>query len=178
MAPPRGASTIFVAAATATALAVGLGLAEPAQAQGRGCATTAYTDPPREVLSCPGGVSITARRDSQYRLIDRNRDGRPEGAVLNQGGLLVDTPPRRGPFQILTPHAIASVRGTTWAVDVVPTRTSVFVQTGAVDVRRPSGPAVVLRSGDGVDVQAGTGPLQVTRWGAGRAAELLGRFGR
>ncbi|GJD53460.1 hypothetical protein OPKNFCMD_6235 [Methylobacterium crusticola] len=150
----------------------------PAAAQGRSCTVTPYTDPPRQVLSCPDGFTLSAESGSSYRLIDRNRDGRPEAAELDGRGLLVDAPPRRGGFQIMTPHAIASVRGTVWAVDVTASRTSVFVQTGAVSVRRPGGPAVILGAGDGVDVEAGTAPLEVKRWGVERAAGLLGRFGR
>jgi ferric-dicitrate binding protein FerR (iron transport regulator) len=153
-----------------------IGVAEAA-AQPR-CAITTYTDPPREVLHCPDGLSITAERASSYRLIDRDRNGRPEAAELTGRGLLVDSPPRRGRFQIQTPHAIATVRGTVWAVDVTPTRTSVFVQQGVVDVaRRDSGRTVALRAGDGVDVEL-TGGLEVKRWSSERALLLLGRFGR
>ena len=158
-------------------LAAALG-ARGASAQTGGCTLTRFSDPPREVLSCADGLSVTAEEAATYRFIDRARDGRPTGAELSGRGLLVDSPPRRGRFQILTPHAIASVRGTVWAVDVSPARTSVFVREGAVGVRRPGGPEVTLRSGDGVDVEAGEGPLAVTRWSARRAATLLARFGR
>jgi hypothetical protein len=163
--------------ATIVALAAGFGTRDAA-AQTGGCTLTRFSDPPREVLSCADGLSITAEETAVYRLLDRGRDGRPTGAELSGRGLLVDSPTRRGRFQILTPHAIASVRGTVWAVDVSETRTSVFVREGAVAVRRPAGPEVTLRSGDGVDVEAGDGPLAVTRWGARRAAALLARFGR
>ncbi|WP_336489253.1 FecR domain-containing protein [Methylobacterium nigriterrae] len=149
-----------------------------ATAQTRGCTVTPFTDPPRQVLSCAGGVTVSAEARSAYRLLDRNGDGRPDGAELTSGGLLIEAPPRRGGFQILTPHAIASVRGTVWAVDVVPRRTSVFVQTGVVAVQRPQGQAVTLRAGDGVDVDADGGPLDVKQWGRERAAGLLARFGR
>lgn len=152
--------------------------ADAARAQRRGCTITPYTDPPRQVLACPDGFTLSAENASTYRLIDRNRDGRPEAADLNGRGLLVDAPPRQGSFQVRTPHAIASVRGTTWAVDVTPGRTSVFVQAGEVSVSRLSGPGVVLRAGDGVDVDAGTAPLEVKRWSRERAAGLLARFGR
>ncbi|ACA15280.1 conserved hypothetical protein [Methylobacterium sp. 4-46] len=162
------------------AVLVGVCLVLPgsARSQGRGCTITPYTDPPREELSCPDGFTLSAERGSLYRLLDRNRDGRPEAAELSGRGLLVDAPARRGAFQIRTPHAIASVRGTVWAVDVTPARTSVFVRRGAVSVSRPSGPAVTLRDGDGVDVEAGTEPLAVKRWSPERAAGLLARFGR
>src|SRR3712207_6212641 len=157
-APTSTAAT--VAAAVAMAAAIAVAAPSPAAAQA-GCAVTTYTDPPREVLRCPDGLSITAERASDYRLIDRNRDGRPEAAELKARALLIESRPGRGGFQILTPHAIATVRGTTWAVDVAEARTSVFVREGAVGVTRPGERAgVTLRAGDGVDVAAG-GPLEV-----------------
>jgi hypothetical protein len=161
------------------AAAVGVFLsASGASAQGAACAITTYTDPPREVLRCGAGLSITAERGSDYRLIDRNRDGRPDAAELRSRGLLIESAPRRGGFQILTPHAVASVRGTVWAVDVGPARTSVFVREGSVAVQRRGGvDAATLRAGDGVDVE-GAAPLQVKRWSEERAAHLLARFGR
>ena len=149
-----------------------------APAQTSGCTTTTLADPPREVLRCGNGLSITAERGSAYRLEDRNRDGRPDAATLESRGLLVQSPPKRGMFQILTPHAIATVRGTVWAVDVSPARSSVFVGEGAVEVRRRHGDeTVTLRAGDGVDVDDTTA-LEVKRWSAERAARLLARFGR
>jgi ferric-dicitrate binding protein FerR (iron transport regulator) len=150
-----------------------------ADAKTPGCAVRTLADPPpRQVLSCADGLTITAESTTAYSLIDRNRDGRPEGAELTGRALLVDGPPRRGGFQILTPHAIAAVRGTVWAIDVTAERTSVFVREGVVAVRRPQGRAVTLRAGDGVDVDAGEGPLEVRQWGQARAAALLARFGR
>jgi hypothetical protein len=151
-----------------------------AQAQSGACTVVALTDPPGDLLTCRDGLVIRTERNSLYRLIDGNRDGRPEGAELTGRGLLIELPPGRGRgrFQIQTPHAIASVRGTIWAVDVTATRTSVFVQRGAVAVSRPgTREAVTLRAGDGVDVEA-AGPLVVRRWAPQRAAALLARFGR
>jgi ferric-dicitrate binding protein FerR (iron transport regulator) len=162
----------------AAALAGTCAIASGASAQSPRCTITTYADPPREVLRCPNGLSISAERSSNYRLIDRDRDGSPNAAELTSRGLLIESPPRRGRFQILTPHAIATVRGTVWAVDVTAVRTSVFVRRGIVDVARPgSRDAVTLRAGDGVDVER-TGDLQVKRWSAERALLLLGRFGR
>jgi hypothetical protein len=77
--------------------------------------------------------------------------------------------------EVITPQAIAAVRGTKWAVDVG----SAKIVSGSVDVRRPStGGEVVLRQGDGVDVERGNTPLQVKRWGAPRVAALMARFGQ
>jgi ferric-dicitrate binding protein FerR (iron transport regulator) len=143
-----------------------------------GCSITTYTDPPREVLRCADGLSISAERGSDYRLIDKNRDGRPEAAELRGRGLLIESAPRKGGFQILTPHAIASVRGTIWAVDVSGSRTSVFVQRGAVAVTKRGSPqSVTLKAGDGVDTDPAR-PLEVKRWRQERVTHLLARFGR
>jgi FecR protein len=152
-----------------------------AEAQSAPCTLLERTDPPGELLTCRDGLVIRTERGSLHRLIDRNRDGHPEGAELTSRGLLIEMEPgRRGSrFQIHTPHAIASVRGTLWAVDVTPARTSVFVQRGAVAVRRQgSRQGVTLRVGEGVDVEGIGGPLEVKRWAPQRAAALLARFGR
>jgi hypothetical protein len=152
-----------------------------AQAQTLGCATSARSDPARDVLTCPGGLTITAERGTTYRLLDQDGDGRPDGAELRGKGLLVDRPParRRIRFQVHTPHAIASVRGTIWAIDVTPTRTSVFVARGTVAVQPyASARSFTLGAGDGVDVEPGGAAPNVRRWPEPRAAALLARFGR
>jgi hypothetical protein len=152
------------------------------EAQTVDCTAAARAAPPGEVLNCRNGLVIHTERGTLYRLIDRNRDRQPEGAELTGGGLLIELSPggrARGRFQIHTPHAIASVRGTIWAADVTAARTSVFVQRGVVAVgRRGARRAVTLRAGDGVDVEGTAGPLVVRRWAPQRAAALLARFGR
>ncbi len=168
----RGSARMAVAASA-------LVWAGAAEAQTRGCAITTFTDPPRETLACRDGLSITVEKGASYNLQDRNRDGRPDSIGLDGKGVLVDVPPgRRGGFQVQTPHAVASVRGTVWAVEVTPERSSVLVQAGAVAVNRPGEAAVRLGPGEGVDVAPGGGPLEVKRWGQERAANLLARFGR
>jgi ferric-dicitrate binding protein FerR (iron transport regulator) len=148
-------------------------------AQTSACRLTALANPPRQVLRCPDGLALTAEQGAAYQVLDQDRDGRPEAARLNGGALLVETPPGRRPaFQILTPHAIASVRGTTWATEVAGARTSVFVLDGAVAVARSAAPErVLLRPGQGVDVEPAT-RLEVKRWSPGRAGALLARLGR
>ena len=152
----------------------------PGGAQNPGCKITAYTAPPREVLTCPDGLTLTAEKDSAYRLLDRDDDGRPEAVELTKKGLLIESPRTNvdHEFQILTPHAIASVRGSVWAIDVQPSRTSVFVRAGVVSVS-PGGDAkaVMLEGGEGVDVEPGKS-LKVRQWGAERVARLMARFGR
>jgi ferric-dicitrate binding protein FerR (iron transport regulator) len=147
-------------------------------AQTSGCTLTTLSDPSREVLHCADGLTISAERGAAYRLVDRNRDGRPEAVELTDRAILIDKPSGRrgGGFQILTPHAIASVRGTQWAVDVGATRTSVFVERGVVGVRKPGLREVALRAGEGVDVDEGATSLEVKTWAPARAAALLARL--
>ena len=46
---------------------------------------------------------------------------------------------RRRCFEVITPQAIAAVRGTTWAVDVAAGKTSVFVEKGGLTCKgRPA----------------------------------------
>jgi ferric-dicitrate binding protein FerR (iron transport regulator) len=97
-----------------------------AVAQRSGCTMTTYTDPPRQVLQCRDGLEVSAESAADYSLIN-GPHGRPIGARLQNKGLFIDlSPGRPGGFQISTPHAVASVRGTRWAVDVSSERTSVF----------------------------------------------------
>jgi hypothetical protein len=85
----------------------------------------------------------------------------------------------RRKFQILTPHAIAAVRGTRWAVEVEPERTSTLVISGTVQVTRPRGNrSAVLHAGEGADVSAGSDPITVKIWGKKRVDALLARFGQ
>ena len=94
--------------------------------------------------------------------------------------MLVDAPRQkaRSRLQVITPQAIAAVRGTKWAVDAQESQTSVLVLNGQVAVRRPGGAGgqVVLGPGEGVDVDPGTGALEVKRWGQPRVDALLARL--
>jgi ferric-dicitrate binding protein FerR (iron transport regulator) len=105
---------------------------------------------------------------------------------LSSKALLVEVPKKPGgnPFKVLTPQAIAAVRGTKWAVDVAEAKTSVFVANGRVGVTRRAarGRGVVLGAGEGVDVEA-TGPLTVKTltvktWGQPRVDALMARLGQ
>lgn len=156
--------------------------ASPALAQSgsAGCELRVLQDPAREVLTCPGGITITAEEGTQYELQDLDGAGGPEAVSLQGRALLLEVPAGsagRG-FEVVTPQAIAAVRGTKWAVDVADGTTSVFVVDGRVEVSREAGgPSVELGPGEGVDVEAGTEPLTVRQWGAARVAALLARFG-
>src|SRR5881275_1190366 len=110
---------------------------------------------------CQGGVTIVAENGARYILQDRDGNGRVDSAELSSKALLIEVPKKRSAikFQVTTPQAISAVRGTKWAVDAVENKTSVFVAKGSVAVaRRSGGPSVVLRPGEGVDVEA-AGPL-------------------
>jgi ferric-dicitrate binding protein FerR (iron transport regulator) len=135
----------------------------------------------QDVLRCPDGLTIVVEKGARYSLADRNSDGHVDGVRLNGKALLLDLPRRENPtrLEVITPQAIAAVRGTQWAVDVEDGKTSVFVVRGRVEVRRPARSAAVnLGPGQGVDVEAGGGALVVKRWPAKRVTALMARFGR
>ena len=153
-------------------LAAGLGAQEL-----DGCRESQRADPPRTVYECQNGLVLEV--EAAAVLSEQAPSGAaPTSITLREGGLLVGAPEPPRPLQILTPHAVASVRGTTFVVDVDPDGTGVFVMEGAVTVARPDGrEEVLLGSGEGVDV-APDDPLVVRRWPEERVTALLVRFGR
>lgn len=167
------------ALALGTFLALRLG---EAAAQTPSCVVqAAAVPPPRQILRCADGLTIEAEANADYALRGPSPAGPPSRVVLRSGALLVHAPARTGTrgFQVLTPQAVAAVRGTQWAVDVGGGKTSVFVVEGQVSVRRPTARrAVILDPGEGVDVATDAAPLTIRRWPAQRAAALLARFGR
>jgi ferric-dicitrate binding protein FerR (iron transport regulator) len=133
-----------------------------------------------QVWRCDNGITIVAESGARFELNDANRDGHIDSVTLSNKALLVEVPKKPGgnPFKVLTPQAIAAVRGTKWAVDAAEAKTSVFVADGRVGVtRRPGGRGVVLGPGEGVDVEA-SGPLTVKTWGQPRVDALMARLGR
>ena len=148
--------------------------------QSGGCEAEMLQDPPRTVLTCPNDVRIVAEEGTIFELQDRTSAAGPEAVRLDVKALLLEAPAGavEGGFEVITPQAVAAVRGTKWAVDVAEGKTSVFVVTGRVAVsREATAPGVELGPGEGVDVEAGTAPLTVRKWGAARVAALLARFG-
>ena len=142
-----------------------------------GCTSTVVAGPPRTVFRCSGGLIIEAEASATFNASESRSGGVISSIELKSRGILVELTRHRR-FQILTPHAIASVRGTIFAVDVTPAQTSVLVASGRTRVTRRGQPeAVNLGRGEGVDVSPGS-PLVVRRWPLERAAALLGRFGR
>lgn len=135
----------------------------------------------RQTLSCEPGLSITVERGAHYRLADRNHDGQVDAIVLSGKAALVDVDSNRfkGGFEVVTPQAIAAVRGTRWAVDVQPRKTSVLVLRGRVAVNKVStGEGVALGQGQGVDVDPGRSPLRIVPWAQRRIDALMTRLGQ
>jgi hypothetical protein len=152
--------------------------AGPADAQVPGCQSTqAQAGPNRLVLQCKGGFTIEIEAGTAYHFA---APGAP--LVVEQGAALIEHAGRirhAREFQIRTPLAIAAVRGSVVALDVMPGHTAFFVQHGVLAVERRDGSnVVVLRDGDGVDVVSTRAALVGKRWGAPRAAALLARFAR
>jgi ferric-dicitrate binding protein FerR (iron transport regulator) len=131
------------------------------------------------LLDCGGGLKIELEPSVRIKVFMRSGDAPPRALKLEGGGALIDVVPGSKQTQIRTPHAIAAVRGTVYAVDVSREVTSVFVVRGIVEVRKANGSdaSVRLGPGQGVDVSAET-PLKVATWPTDRAARLLARFGR
>ena len=154
---------------------------DAALAQGAGCAFAPEGGTSRQILRCQEGLTIIVEGGARFTLVDRDRNGKVDTVRLRRKALLLDAPAGavQGGFAVITPQAIAAVRGTKWTVDVGRGKTSVFVLRGRVAVQRPASSAgVVLAPGEGVDVAAGTGPLTGKRWPAKRVSALLARFGQ
>jgi hypothetical protein len=161
-------------------LACGLSSIEIAAAQpaSQGCVSQNFPGM-TQTLHCDAGITIIAEDGAKYTLRS-GRNGRVNAVELDGKALLIEVAPKPGgnKFQVVTPQAIAAVRGTKWAVDATGDKTSVFVVDGQVGVgRRTGGRGVTLRPGEGVDVEAGA-PLTVKRWAPARVSALLARLGQ
>jgi FecR protein len=142
------------------------------------CQSAEMGDPPRVVYDCANGLVIEVEASADFQLQLSPDQTSLQSIGLKDDAVLIELRPGSGPFQILTPHAIASVRGTIYAVDVQEALTSVFVVRGVVSVTRADGSdAVELAAGDGVVVSAGE-PLTVKQWPQEKVSKLLARFGR
>lgn len=173
----RGIARAGFFALAGSFLLVGSATAQPAA--NAGC-TASPSAAGTQTWRCDNGITIVAENGARFELKDANRDGHIDSVELSNKALLIEVPkkPRGNPFKVLTPQAIAAVRGTKWAVDVADVKTSVFVADGRVGVtRRARGRGVVLGPGEGVDVEA-TGPLTVKTWGQPRVDALMARLGQ
>ena len=156
-------------------------LAGPCSAQPArfGCTSTPAAQG-TQTLQCPTAITIVAESGAKFELRDRNRDGHVDSVELSNKALLLEVPkkPGRVRFDVVTPQAIAAVRGTKWAVDAEGAKTSVFVVVGRVNVARVAGRGnVTLGAGDGVDVEP-SGDLIVKRWPPARVTALMARLGQ
>ncbi len=111
-----------------------------AQSSDTGCTLDRVAWTFRQILRCQDGLTIVAETGAQFTLADRDGDGNADSATLRLKALLIEGPAGKAKirFQVITPQAIAAVRGTKWAVDVEQSKSSVFVVTGRVAVRRPN----------------------------------------
>jgi hypothetical protein len=162
--------------ATFASLFLAIGVAT-AQSVNMGCSPGNSANGP-QTLRCEGGVTIVAENGARYTLLDRDGNGRVDSVELSSKALLIEVPQKPGGnhFEVMTPQAIAAVRGTKWVVDAAEGQTSVFVVNGRVRVARPRGAnRVVLGPGEGVDIGA-PGALTVKRWPPARVAALLARL--
>jgi hypothetical protein len=133
-----------------------------------------------QTLRCETAITIVAENGAKFELRDRNRDGQVDSVELSSKALLLEVPKKSGRtrFEVVTPQAIAAVRGTRWAVDAEGGKTSVFVVNGRVRVARAGGRGRVdLGPGDGVDVETSGAQLVVKRWPPARVAALMARLG-
>jgi len=159
-------------------------LGTPAQVYGQPAGCDLIPDdknPSEKILRCGDSLTIRNAPDTRYEFTGKDAEQGTGEIRLNSGALLIEFTPseRQKQFQILTPHAIAAVRGTKWAVEVVPDRTSTLVISGTVEVKRPMRRrGVLLRAGEGTDVSARGGRLIVKRWAKKRVDTLLARFGQ
>jgi hypothetical protein len=158
-----------------TLSAIEIAAAQPAN---QGCVSE-NSSAMTQTLRCEGGITIVAEGGAKYTL-QSGRKGRVDAVELDGKALLIEVAPKPGgnKFQVVTPQAIAAVRGTKWAVDVAGDKTSVLVVNGRVGVGgRTGGRGVTLRPGEGVDVEVGA-PLTVKRWAPARVSALLARLGQ
>src|SRR5271168_2853547 len=161
----------------------------PAAAQSGACTLVPdKRNPNDKILRCGTELTITPAPGTVYRPGPAGADGLPTSVQLDNGALLIEfNPKRRHEFQILTPQAIASVRGTKWAMEVKPGQTSTLVLTGEVTVtRKDEAENVAVGPGQGVDIIDPPGgktsrsvtpgkpePIGVKRWAPNRVKALL-----
>jgi hypothetical protein len=162
----------------------------PAMAQSGICALTPDKRSPNEqILRCGSDLTITPAPGTVYRVGPAAEDGLPSSVQLDSGALLIEFhSKRRQEFQILTPQAIASVRGTKWAMEAKPGQTSTLVLLGQVAVaRKDAADSVLVGPGQGVDISANVIrsmsdpkplPIGVKKWAPERVKALLSRFGQ
>jgi len=173
----RGQNTAFGHWSSTLAVVFGVTLFCPQAAQA--CEINAAENAPeRQVIACGEAVVIERERAAQLEITKRPNADAPRVIDVQGGAILINISPGQAPTQVRTPHAIATVRGTTYIVDAGDEVTSVFVLEGAVTVRRTiDASTVTLTAGEGADVSLNA-PVITQDWEPARAEALLARFGR
>ena len=136
--------------------------------------------PPEMILQCGQTLTVRPTPGTSYQPLYKKGDPLPVAIRLNDGALLIEYHPAssKDKFQILTPLAIAAVRGTKWAMDVTKAQTSTLVVRGTVAVtNRRLNQFVVLNEGQGVDITSTDTSVIARTWGDERVRALLSRFG-
>ena len=174
-----GRRLLRTATAAALFLAAVAGSA-PARAAGACALVPDERAASEKTLQCGEALTVRPAQGTRYRPLYKKGEPLPVGIRLDDGALLIDyrsaSPQEK--FQILTPLAIAAVRGTKWAIEVAKARTSTLVLSGAVMVtNRRLNEYVVLTEGEGVDVTPADTSMVQKRWGEARIRALLARFG-
>ena len=175
-----GRNLLGAAAAVALVFAAAIPGSGSAHAAGACALIPDPHTPSEKILQCGDVLKVRAAEGARYRPLYKKGDPLPVGIRLDNGALLIEFHPARPQekFQILTPLAIAAVRGTKWAMEVVPARTSTLVLSGAVAVtNRRLNQFVVLTEGQGVDITPADTSMVQKRWGEARVRALLSRFG-
>ena len=157
-------------------------IAGPGSARAAGVCALVPNDrmPSEKILQCGETLTVRPAQGARYRPLYKKGDPLPVGIRLNDGALLIEYHPAspQEKFQILTPLAIAAVRGTKWAMEVTRARTSTLVLAGAVAVtNRRLNEYVVLTEGQGVDITPTDTSVVQKTWGEARVRALLSRFG-
>jgi hypothetical protein len=178
----RTAGRNLLGATVAAAVLFVATIAGPGSARAAGvCALVPNERAPTEkILRCGETLTVRPAQGARYRPLYKKGDPLPVGIRLDDGALLIEFHPAspQEKFQILTPLAIAAVRGTKWAMEVTSARTSTLVLAGAVAVtNRRLNEYVVLTEGQGVDITPADTSMVQKRWGEARVRALLSRFG-
>jgi hypothetical protein len=170
----------FQATVAALLFAAAIAGSTPAQAAGA-CALVPNDHVPSEkMLQCGENLTVRAAEGARYQPLYKKGDPLPVGIRLNEGALLIEFHPAKPQekFQILTPLAVAAVRGTKWAMEVTTAQTSTLVVNGVVAVtNRRLNQFVVLTEGLGVDITPTDTTVVKKTWGDERVRALLSRFG-
>ena len=168
---------VFIASALFVAAVAG---PLPARAAGACALVPNGRLPSGKILQCGQNLTVRPAPGTNYQPLYKKGDPLPVAIRLNDGALLIEYHPAspNEKFQILTPLAIAAVRGTKWAMDVTKAQTSTLVVTGAVAVTsRRLNEFVILTAGQGVDITPTDTSVVARTWGDERVRALLSRFG-